>query len=271
MPNGDQSRRGRPDVPTGETSPKAKRTASAGSLATKEKPAHSNGEKSVKPTQDDAHAPSGGSGASNETQNNASGPGQHSTFARQYPSNRPNKGRRTEWSGPDRRRDGDSSLPTKENGTSNDRTSASNQTDAPEDIERRASNFEGHPPHQSKRGSNDRYGGYNGRERRGGGRGGRGGNFSNGHQFTNGHLPSMKQSSTYSGPMSPNSFNPEQTPYYPQTRFRNGPRSQSITENMYRMPGPYGGPQQMAPINTYAGGNGYDYPLMQHPMSAGPF
>ena len=83
----------------------------------------------------------------------------------------------------------------------------------------------------------------------------------------------MKQSSAFAGPMSPTAFNPEQTPYFPQPRFnRNNQRSQSVTgENIYRVPGQYNGPQQMAPINTYVAGNGYDYGMMQHPLSAVPY
>lgn len=267
LSNGEQSRNGRSDAPIRETSPKAKRTASAGSLAPKDKSVQSNGDKLAKPSHGDVDQK--GTGPSTETQNGASGPGQHNAFPRQYPSNRPNKGRRADWNAP--KKDGDSSSPAKENGVSNDRNSTSTQTDAPEDSERRANYPEGQPPHQSKRGSN--YGGYNSRERRGGGRGTRGGNFSNGHQFSNGHM-SMKQSSAFAGPMSPTAFNPEQTPYFPQPRFnRNNQRSQSVTgENIYRMPGQYNGPpQQMSPINTYVAGNGYDYGMMQHPLSAVPY
>ncbi|KAF9740639.1 HTH La-type RNA-binding protein [Paraphaeosphaeria minitans] len=264
--NGDLPRRGRPDVPIRETSPKAKRTASASSLATKDKAAQLNGEKS-KSTPAEIDSQSKENGVLPEEQNNVSGPNGHTTFPRQYPSNRPSKGKRTEWSGPDRRREGDSSAPPKENGVSTDRASASTQTDGPEDAERRTFP-EGQAPFQSKRGAGDRYGSYNSRERRGGRGGGRGGNFSNGHQFPNGHI---KSSSTYPGPMSPTAFNPEQSPYFPQSRYRNGPRSQSVTnENTFRMPGQFGGPPQMPPINTYMGGNGYDYPMMQ-PMSAAPF
>lgn len=262
--NGDLSKRGRPDVPVRETSPKAKRTASASSLAIREKSVQLNGEK-PKSTPTEIDSVSKENGVLSDSQNNISGPNQHNSFPRQYPSNRPSKGKRTEWSGPDRRKEVDSSAPLKENGI-NDRTSASTQTDSPEDAERRTFP-EGQVPYQSKRGAGDRYGSYNSRERRGGRGGGRGGNFSNGHQFANGH---MKSSSTYPGPMSPTAFNPEQSPYFPQSRYRNGPRSQSVTnENMYRMPGQFGA-QQMPPINTYMGGNGYDYPMMQ-PMSAAPF
>lgn len=269
LPTGDQSRRGRPDASTRETSPKAKRNASAGSLAAKEKPIQSNGDKSAKSAQGDIDAQPRGNGVLTETQNNASGLGQHNTFPRPYSSNRPNKGRRADWSVPDRKKDSESSLP-KENGVTNDRSS-STQTDVPEESERRAPNHaDGQSLHQSKRGSSERYGGYNGRERRGGARGNRGGNFSSGHQFTNGHM-SIKQQSAYPGPMSPTAFNPEQTPYFPQPRFRN-PRSQSVNgDSMYRMSNQYGGPQQMNPVNTYLSGNGFDFPMMQHPMSAVPF
>ncbi|KAJ4296706.1 hypothetical protein N0V90_006754 [Kalmusia sp. IMI 367209] len=275
MSNGDQSRRGRPDASARESSPKGKRTVSAGSLAAKDKPAQLNGEKLPKTAQVDADAQLRGTSVLAESQNNAAGAGQHNTFPRQYPSSRPNKGRRADWPSQDRRKDGDSVSPMKENGVNIDhRTSSSTQTDAPEDVDRRSSNYaDGQPPHQSKRGNNDRFGSFSSRERRGGGaRGGRGGSYSNGHQFANGHT-SVKPSSTYPGPMSPTTFNPEQTPYFPPpNRFRNGPRSQSVTtENVYRMPGQYGGPQQqIPPINTYTNGNVYDYSMMQ-PMSAVPY
>jgi la-related protein 1 len=266
--NGDQARRGRPDAPVRETSPKAKRTASAGSPVAKDKSVQLNGDK-PKSTAGEVYPQSKENGVSTEPQNNASGPNQHNNFPRQFPSNRPNKGKRTEWPGPDRRKEADSVVSSKENGVHNERTSTSTQTDGQEDDRRTFT--DGQPPYQSKRGSGDRYGSYNGRERRGGRGGGRGGNFSNGHQFANGHMSSMKSSSTYPGPMSPTVFNPEQSPYFPQSRYRNGPRSQSVTnENMYRMSGQYGGPQQMPPINTYMGGNGYEYPAIQ-PMSATPF
>lgn len=262
--NGEQPRRGRPDVPVRETSPKAKRTASASSFATKDKAAQLSGEKQKSaPIEGDSQSKE--NGVVPESQNNVSGPNGHNSFPRQYPSNRPSKGKRTEWSGPDRRREGDSGA-AKENGVPHDRTSASTQTDGPEDAERRTFP-DGQVSYQSKRGASDRYGSYNGRERRGGRGGGRGGNFSNGHQFQNGH---MKSSSTFPGPISPTTFNPEQSPYFPQSRYRNGPRSQSVSNEMYRMPGQFGGPQQMPPINTYMGGNGYDYPMMP-PMSAAPF
>jgi la-related protein 1 len=266
--NGDQPRRGRPDASVRETSPKAKRTASAGSSAVKDKSVQLNGEK-PKSTPAEIDPQSKENGVSTESHNNASGPNQHNNFPRQYPSNRPNKGKRTEWPGPDRRKEADSVVPAKENGVPNERASTSTQTDGPEDERRTFT--EGQPPYQSKRGSGDRYNSYNGRERRGGRGGGRGGNFSNGHQFANGHMSSMKSSSTYPGPMSPTTFNPEQSPYFPQSRYRNGPRSQSVTnESMFRVPGQYGGPQQMPPINTYVGGNGYEYSAIQ-PMSATPF
>lgn len=266
--NGDQSRRGRSDAPIRESSPKGKRTGSAASLTAKDKPAQVNGEKLSKSAQADVDSQSKENGVSTESPNAVNGPNQHSTFPRQY-TNRPSKGRRTEWPGSDRRKEADSMSASKENGVLNERTSASTQTEGSEDTERRAANYgEGQPPQQSKRGS-DRYGGYNGRDRRNI-RGGRG-NFSNGNQFANGHMSAMKSTSAYPGSMSPTTFNPEQTPYYPQSRFRNPPRSQSVTnDSMYRMPNQYAGPQQMPPINTYMGANGYDYPMMQ-PMSAVPF
>jgi la-related protein 1 len=73
---------------------------------------------------------------------------------------------------------------------------------------------------------------------------------------------------------SPTTFHPEQTPFFPPPSngrgYRSGPRSHSVTENMYgRVSGYSSGPQQVPPIQTYVGGM-YDYPMM-HPMSAVPF
>ena len=140
-----------------------------------------------------------------------------------------------------------------------------------------------------RRGSH--FGSFSGRDRpenrgRGGMRGGRNGNHGyqnahhpNGHQFPNGHAPSLQTSSTFPLPRSPTSFHPEQQNTYfpaqsPHSRnYRgNGPRSQSMTtDSIYgRVPATYpGGPQPIAPIQTYVGGM-YDYPVMQS-MSAVPY
>lgn len=289
IPNGDQPKRGRPDGSAQETSSKEKRTTSAGSLPSKEKAATVNGEKPSKTVGSEAEAPSRRTSVMPES--NGQVPGQNNNFPRQY-APKLGKGRRGDFNGQDRRKDSESVSPTKENGVHHERgTSLATQTEgkrptrttyhahhsqfiAPEDGERRASNFaDGQQSHQSKRGSNDRqFGAFSGgRERtRGGARGGRG-NHQNGHQYPNGHMPSMKNSAAYSGPLSPTAFNPDPNAYFspPSGRFRNGPRSQSVAENMYRMPGPYGGPQQVAPIQTYAPGM-YDFQPAQ-PMSAVPY
>jgi la-related protein 1 len=130
---------------------------------------------------------------------------------------------------------------------------------------------------------------FSGRDRsdrgRGGMRGGRGGNhnFQNphhpgNHHFTNGHSAPITQSATFPLARSPTTFHPEQQNYFvplnQQSRnYRgNGPRSQSVASDSYygRLPGGYpGGPQPLAPIQTYVG-QMYDYPIM-HPMSAMPF
>jgi la-related protein 1 len=246
-----------------------------------------NGEKPSKAVTSEAEAPSRRTSVIPES--NGQVPGQSNTFPRQY-APRAGKGRRGDFNGQDRRKDSESVSPTKENGVHHERgASIATQTEgkrptrvtnlahrspslALEDGERRASNLaDGQQPHQSKRGSNDRQFGSFGRDRnRGGARGGRG-NHQNGHQYTNGHMPPMKNSSAFSGPLSPTSFNQDPNAYFspPSGRFRNGPRSQSVAENMYRMPGPYNGPQQVPPIQTYAPGM-YDFQAAQ-PMSAVPY
>lgn len=289
LPNGDQPKRGRGEGFAREASPKGKRLTSPGSLPSKDKAATINGEKTSKNSTADAEVSSRRASVLTESNGGSQFAGQNNTFPRQYPSGRPNKGRRGDFSGPERRRDGDSVSPTKENAFNDRRTSSATQTDGkrtkgppraryshrvvPEDSERRGPNSTGdQASYQSKRGSNDRqFGSFSSRDRnRGGGRGGRG-NYQNGHQFANGHMPAPK-SSTVPGPLSPTAFNPDQNAFFPSNsgRYRNGPRSQSVTtENMYRAPGQYGGPQQMPPINTYMG-NMYDYQMMQ-PMSAVPY
>lgn len=286
MLNGDQPRRGRADGYTREPSPKDRRTGSGGSLPPKDKPSAVNGERSAKAAPSEADTPSRRASMIAEPNGQVSGHG--NTFTRQYPS-RGGKSRRGDFSGSERRRDGDSVSPTKENGMHHERqTSTAGQKDGKrskrvatqlnhsqllvaEDGERRASNNADGQSHQSKRGSGDRqYGTYSNRDRnRNGARGGRN-NFQNGHQYSNGHMPSVKNSTTYTGPLSPTSFNPDPNAFFsPPGRFRNGPRSQSVTDGMYRVPGPYGGPQQVPPIQTYSNGM-YDFPAVQ-PMSAVPF
>jgi la-related protein 1 len=247
-----------------------------------------NGDKSVKAVISDAEASSRRTSVMPDS--NGQVPGQNNTYPRQYAS-RPGKGRRGDFNGQDRRKDGESVSPTKENGMHHERgTSMAMHAEGKaslhsayhacrlpiiglEDGERRAPNLaDGPHSHPSKRGSSDRqYASYTNRDRnnRGGARGGRG-NHQNGHQYANGHMPSVKNASTYPGPLSPTAFNGDVNHYFapPSGRYK-GPRSQSVAENMYRMPVPYGGPQQVAPIQTYAPGM-YDFPPAQ-PMSAVPF
>ncbi len=287
-PNGEQPRRGRPDGFNRETSPKVKRTNSVSSLPPKNKASAFHGQHTSRIVAPEAEVPS--QRASVPTDPDAQVPGQFSAFPRPY--QRPIKGRRGEFTGQDKRKDSDSTSPTKENGSFHDRRMfTAPRTDCKQligssyhvqhsrfsvsdDSERRGANLvDGQASHVSKRGSADRqYNSFSGRDKtRGGARGGRG-NYSNGHPYTNGHLSPLKSSSTFQGPISPTSFNPDQSAYFapPPSRFRNGPRSQSVTpESTYRLPGQYGDPQQISPVQAYMGGM-YDYPLMQ-PMSAGPF
>ncbi|KAF1956294.1 hypothetical protein CC80DRAFT_74104 [Byssothecium circinans] len=283
LQNGDVPRRGRTDGPARDASPKERRNISAGS-APKEKAPIVNGDKFTKAAGSDVEAPSRRPG---DSATNFQMSGQNNTYPRHFPTGRPNKPRRGDFQGQERRKDGDSVSPTKENGAfGGRRNSTAMQTEGKrlrqgklnkldsrlpttDNGEQRGSGYaDGQVPH-SKRGTDRPFGSYSGRERRGGGRGGRG-NYQNGHQYTNGHNPSMKP--PYAGPLSPTTFNPDPTAYFspPPNRYRNGPRSQSGTnENMYRMPGPYGGPQQVPPIQTFMNPP-YEYPVPQ-PMSAVPF
>ncbi|KAF2798338.1 hypothetical protein K505DRAFT_357613 [Melanomma pulvis-pyrius CBS 109.77] len=277
LPNGEQPKRGRPDVSATRdaSSPKSKRTGSAGSPTLKERSPAFTGEKPSKPT---AVSETETASVTVEPTSGPQAPGQPNTFPRQYPSGRSSKGRRGDASSQgERKKDGDSNSPTKENVGSHDRqTSIATQTDAQEEGDRRASTFHEGQNAQPKQGaSNSRpFGSFSGRDRpRGGSRGGRGG-YQNGHQFTNGHTPLQ---STSSFPLrSPTTFHPDQNAYFPPppTHGRgyrgNGQRSQSVTtDNIYgRVPGYPGGPQP-PPIQTYMGGM-YDYPMMQ-PMTAVPY
>ncbi|KAF1931029.1 uncharacterized protein M421DRAFT_57485 [Didymella exigua CBS 183.55] len=241
--NGEQPKREVNGV-AGDASPKTKRSGSATSPTLKEQVPAVNGEKSLK-----------GPGAAPfepEVPKRASTMGEmtNGNFPRQY-SGRSGKGRRGDFSGSERRREGDVS-PTKDG----------NQTEGSENERR---------PMDGPNGVNSKQGRYNssyaGRDRpRGGGRGGRGG-FTNGHQFTNGHAQQASGSFTM-GPGSPTTFNPGNTSFFapPQGKFsRNAHRSQSVAES-YRYPGFQGAPP-MAPLNTY---NMYDYNAAA-PMSAMPY
>ncbi|CAI6249543.1 unnamed protein product [Periconia digitata] len=263
--NGEQSKRGRTDGLPRDAS-QEKRTVSVGSNSKEKAPASSNEHASKAPGLDGETS----SKRSGDSVPNSQPSGQNNTYPRQFPANRSGKGRRGDFSGQERRRDGDSSSPVKENGTFNGRGNAVTQAEAQHDGDRRSSAFgEGHAPHPSKRGNDRQFGGFSGRERtRGGGRGGRG-NFQNGHQYANGHSASAKGSG-FSGPMSP-TFHPDPNAYFTpsQGRFRNGPRSQSVSnssDNMFhRMSAPYAGPP---PIQTF--NMAYEYPVAP-PLSAVPF
>lgn len=250
LSNGEQPKREVNGV-AGDASPKSKRTGSATSPVLKEQVPAVNGEKTLKGPGAAPFEPEAPKRAS--TTGDVSN--QNGTFIRQYP-NRPGKGRRGDFAGSERRRDGDVS-PTK------DVNGAPTQPDGSGDNERRA--FDGpNGVHSKQSRYNNSYAG--GRDRpRGGGRGGRGG-FTNGHQFTNGHA--QPGSGSFSmGPGSPTTFNPGNSSFFSpsQGKFsRNSHRSQSVAES-YRYP-PFQGAPQMAPPNAYM----YDYNMMA-PVNAAPY
>ena len=158
--------------------------------------------------------------------------------------------------------------PTKDNTFDDRRSSAATQTDTPGEGERRSSGYhDGSNGHQNKQG---RYGSYStGRDRgRGGARGGRG-SYANGHQFSNGHIPTQSTSSFSMGPRSPTTFNPENPSFFSsQGKYgRSGHRSQSVTTDQYRF-APYQAGPPVAPLQTY---NMYDYGMVPQPMSAVPY
>ena len=248
--NGEQPKR-EANAATGDASPKSKRSGSATSPVLKEQVPAVNGEKSLKGPGAAPFEPEAPKRASNmgDVSN------QNGTFPRQYP-NRPGKGRRGDFTGIERRKDGDAS-PIK------DTSGAGTQTDGSSENERRA--FDGPNGAHSKQSRYNSYGG--GRDRpRGGGRGGRGG-FTNGHQFTNGHA--QPGSGSFSmGPSSPTTFSPGNSTFFSasQGKFgRNSHRSQSVADS-YRYP-PFQGAPQMAPSTTYSV---YDYNMLQ-PVSAVPY
>lgn len=266
--NGEQTKRDRTDVTAPrDASPKSKRAGSASSPTFKDEVPAATGETAAKSA--------GPTGSESEAQpRRASTSSQMPSQGNAYPprgqySGRSSKGRRGDFSGAgERRRDGDVS-PTKDNTFDDRRVSAVTQTDTVGDGERRASAFQDGPNgHQSKQG---RYSSHiGGRERgRGGGRGGRA-SYTNGHQFSNGHVPPMQSSSTFQvGPRSPTSFTPENNAYFsaPQGKYgRTGHRSQSVATDSFRFQ-PYQNGAPVAPLQTY---NMYDYGMMQ-PMSAVPY
>lgn len=266
--NGEQTRRERTEgAAPRDSSPKSKRTGSGASPSLKDQVPAATGEVTAKSA--------GPLGSESEAQPRRASMSQLPSQGNGYPSRgqysgRSAKGRRGDFAGTgERRRDGDVS-PTKDNTFDDRRVSATTQTDALGDGERRASAFQdGSNGHQPKQG---RYSSHTGgRERgRGGGRGGSRASYSNGHQFTNGHLPSMQSPSTFpTGPRSPTSFNPENNAYFsaPQGKYgRNSHRSQSVATDSYRFQS-YQNGAPVAPLQTY---NMYDYSMMQ-PMSAVPY
>lgn len=245
--NGEQPKREVNGV-AGDASPKSKRSGSATSPTLKEQVPAVNGEKTAKGPGAAPFEPEAPKRASTMTEVS----NQNGSIPRQYPG-RPGKGRRGDFNGSERRRDGDAS-PTKD----------ATQNDGSENERRPFEGPNGVHPKQNR--YNNSYPG--GRDRpRGGGRGGRGG-FANGSQFVNGH--SQQGSGTFSmGSGSPTTFSPGNNTFFTasQGKFgRNGgQRSQSVNEQFrYNS---FQGAQQMPSLNTY---NMYDYNMVA-PMSAMPY
>lgn len=245
--NGEQPKREASGV-AGDASPNSKRSGSAASPTIKEQLPAVNGDKTVKGPGAAPFEPEAPKRASTMTEvSNHNG-----SFSRQYPS-RPGKGRRGDYNGSERRKDGEVS-PNKE----------AAQADGSEN-ERRP--VDGVHPKQSR--YNNSFPG--GRDRpRGGGRGGRGG-FANGTPFVNGHA--QQGSSSFSmGANSPATFSPGNNAFFTtsQGKFsRNGNRSQSVNEQ-YRYNGTFPAAQPIPPSNTY---NMYDYNMVAPvaPMPYSPF
>ncbi|KAJ8110359.1 hypothetical protein OPT61_g6781 [Boeremia exigua] len=236
--NGEQPKREANGV-AGDASPKSKRSGSAASPTLKEQVPAVNGDKTVKGAGAAPFEPEAPKRASTMTEVS----NQNGALPRQYP-NRPGKGRRGDFNGSERRREGDAS-PVKDTA----------HADSPENERRPFDGPNGVHPKQSR--YNNSYAG--GRDRpRGGGRGGRGG-FANGSHFANGN-------GSYSvNPGSPTTFNPGNNAFFtaPQGKFgRSSHRSQSVTET-YRHQGFQGTPQ-MPNLNTF---NMYDYNMVA-PVSA---
>ena len=252
VPNGEQTRRERPETATRETSPKAKRNGSAASPTLREQVPVVNGDGAAR-----AGGPVASDGEAQHRRQSVSSqmPGQHGTYARQYP-NKPHKGRRGEFHNVERRRDGAVS-PTKDNTWDEHRVSAGTQTDGFGDGDRRAPTYQ-----DGSHGHSKRFSSFSSSRERGGGRGrGARGGYTNGHQFTNGH-----PSSTF--PLrSPTTFVPENNSFFPapQGKYRNSHRSQSLTADPYRYP-PYQNGYPVPPIQTSH--DMYTYGMVQ-PISAG--
>jgi la-related protein 1 len=120
LPNGDQPKRGQSDGPTTHDAspPKSKRAGSAGSPTLKEKSQVFAGDKSSK----SSLVPETEASVLTESAASTQTPAQPNSFTRQYPSNRPNKGRRGDIPNQgERRKDGEVNSPTKENAGSHDR------------------------------------------------------------------------------------------------------------------------------------------------------
>lgn len=245
LSNGEHPKREANGV-AGDASPKSKRAGSAASPTLKEQVPEVNGEKTAKGPGAAPFEPEAPKRASTTEVSN-----QNVSFPRQYPG-RPGKGRRGDFNGSERKRDGDAS-PTKD----------ATQTDGSEN-ERRP--FDGPNGVHSKQNRYNSYAGQRDRPR-GGGRGGRGG-FSNGTQFVNGHAQQASGSfSVNSG--SPTTFSPGNNTFFTasQGKFgRNGQRSHSVAEP-YRYNPAFQGAQQMPSLNTY---NMYDYNMFA-PLSAMPY
>ncbi|KAF2804833.1 uncharacterized protein BDZ99DRAFT_397099 [Mytilinidion resinicola] len=293
LPNGDHSRRGRPDGAARDLSPsKGKRTGSTGSPSWRDnKSAPAAGDKAVKSTSAvDPDMASRRASIMDDGTTSQQPVGQNNPNARPYQPNRPKQGRKFDGPAPtaERRKDGDILSPTKDNASNffSRRTSNATQLEGKQSFLHLSILI--HAPNGDRRPG--QYNSFSGRDRpdrgRGGIRGGRGGNHGfqtphhpNNHHFTNGNSQPLQGSTPFPLARSPTTFHPEQQNYFvPMTQqsrnYRgNGPRSQSVTSDTFygRVPSGYpGGPQPLAPIQTYMG-QMYDYPVMQHPMSAVPY
>lgn len=243
LANGEQPKREVNGVAE-DASPKSKRSGSASSPTLKEHVPAVNGEKTAKGPGAAPFEPEAPKRASTTTELT----NQNGSFPRQY-SARAGKGRRGDFNGSERRRDGDAS-PIKD----------ATQTDGSESERKPFDGANGIHPKQGR--YNNSYAG--GRDRpRGSGRGGRGG-FANGTQFVNGHA--QQSSGSFSiGSGSPTAFSPGSNAFFtaPQGKFgRNGQRPHSVAEP-YRYNPTFQGAQPM-PYNMY------DY-NMAAPVNAMPY
>lgn len=259
--NGEQSRRETAeDAGARDASSKAQQTADSASPVLKDA---ATAPRTAVPNGSEPHGEAKSMKSSNESSTFTNHNGE---LSRPF-SHKSSKPRRGDFAGTERKRDGEVS-PSKGNTFEDRRSTASTQTDAPVDGERRANHYHDGANGQHKQG---RFGSYpNGRDRtRGGARGGRA-SYSNGNQFSNGNMAAMHGSNSMPlGPRSPTTFNPENPSFFStQGKFgRNGHRSQSITTDPYRF-GPYQNGPQVPPLQTYGM---YDYNMVAQPMSAMPF